>query len=169
MALMFGGLFNIVDPVFGLELYMWAWGFLLVFIGVSYLLGKYVLWNPYTPFHGLYWAWKSGSNAAMIFDHALVGEMVDEKTAKCIFDYSQEEYEVEIPDVPPALQGIVSKIYTKIFYYPTKYPKTLRRYKQLCINSVTLIKMLRLLATFSEVSGSALLQSVVAVLTLILL
>lgn len=125
MALMFGGLFNIVDPVFGLELYMWGWGFLLVFIGVSYLLGKYVLWNPYSPFHGLYWAWKSGSNAAMIFDHALVGEMVDEKTAKCIFDYSQEEYEIEVPEVPPALMGIVSKIYTKIFYYPTKYLKNI--------------------------------------------
>jgi len=125
MALMLGGIFNIVDPVFGLELYMWAWGLLLVFIGVSYLLGKYVLWNPYTPFHGLYFAWKSGSNAAMIFDQSLVGEMVDEKTAKCIFDYSQEEYEVEVPEVPPALMGIVSAIYTKIFYYPTKYLKNI--------------------------------------------
>jgi hypothetical protein len=125
MTLMLGGIFNILDPVFGLELYMWAWGFLLVFAGVSYLLGKFILWNPYQPFHGLSFARKSGSNASMIFDQSLVGEMVDEKTGKCIFDYSQEEYEVEIPEVPPALMGVVSAIYTKIFYYPTKYLKNI--------------------------------------------
>lgn len=125
MAMMLGGLFNILDPVFGLPLYMWAWVLMLVFVGVSYILGYFAMWKPYLPFHGLYYAWKHGSNAAMIFDQALVGEMVDEKTAKCIFDYSKEEYEIEIPNVPPALVGIVSAIYTKIFYYPTQYLKNI--------------------------------------------
>lgn len=125
MSFILGGLFNIVDPVLGLQLYIWLWVLLIVFGVISYILGHFALWKPYLPFHGLYYGWKSGSNAAMTFDHELVGEMVDEKTAKCIFDYSQEEYEVYMPNVPAALSGIVQWLYSNVFYYPTVYLDTI--------------------------------------------
>ncbi len=121
-VLWIGGIFNIVDPVLGFPLYIWSWVGLTVFAIFAYLGWYFGGWKPYLPLHGLYWAWKHGSNAAFIFDANLIGEMVDEKTAKCIFDYSKEEYELELPEwIPTLLKGIASWVYSKISYYPTAY------------------------------------------------
>jgi hypothetical protein len=91
-VLFLGGIFNIVDPILGLQLYIWSW-LLLVIVAIFAWLGFYFGgWKPYAPLHGLYYAWKAGSNAAFIFDANLIGEMVSERMAKCIFDYSKEEY-----------------------------------------------------------------------------
>lgn len=110
----FGGLLNYVDPVIGFQLYIWIWVGLVVLSLISYAFWYFIGWKPYTPLHGLYYAYKAGSNAAFIFDKSLVGEMVDERTAKCIFDYSKDEYEIEHP-------GLLRVIYSKIFYYPMAY------------------------------------------------
>jgi len=115
-----GGLLNYVDPVIGLQLYIWAWIGLVVLSIISYLFWYYLGWKPYTPLHGLYYAYKAGSNAAFIFDTPLHGEMVSENIAKCIFDYSKEEYEIESVTTP-VFGKLLSWVYTKIFYYPTAY------------------------------------------------
>ena len=108
-VLFLGGIFNIVDPVLGLQLYIWSW-LLLVVIAILAWIGFYFAgWKPYLPLHGLYYAWKAGSNAAFIFDANLIGEMVSERVAKCIFDYSKEEYVYD------------NFIERWLGYYPTAY------------------------------------------------
>ena len=119
-SLFLGGLLNIVDPVLGLQLYIWCWLGLFVLAGFIHLIFYFGRWKPFKALHGLYYAWKAGSNAAFIFDSNLHGELIDEKTAKCIFDYSKEEYELEIPIIP-VIGKFVKYIYTKTFYYPTAY------------------------------------------------
>ena len=115
-----GGIFNYIDPVIGLQLYIWLWVGLTILSAIIWVLFYYVGWKPYTPLHGLYYAWKAGSNAAFIFDAPLHGEMVSEAVAKCIFDYSKEEYETEAPDIM-FIGGIVKWIYGVFSYYPTAY------------------------------------------------
>lgn len=107
--LFLGGLLNITDPIIGFQLYIWLWVAITIVSAIMTLLWYYGGWKPYTPLHGLYYAYKAGSNAAFIFDANLIGEMVDEKTAKCIFDYSTEEYEYE---------SVLDKW---LSYYPTAY------------------------------------------------
>ena len=114
-VLFLGGLLNIVDPIFGLQLYIWGWVGLTVLAIFAYLGWYFAGWKPYAPLHGLYYAWKAGSNAALIFDANLIGEMVSERVAKCIFDYSKEKYEFE------GLNPVFAWFYSKIFYYPTAY------------------------------------------------
>lgn len=118
--LFLGGIMNIVDPVIRVQLYVWMWlGFVILalLIHVGY---KYGTWKNYAPLHGLYHAKKAGSNSAFIFDINLHGEMVEEKVAKCIFDYSKEGYEIEVP-VIPVIGRLVHWFYVKIAYYPTAY------------------------------------------------
>ena len=108
-TLFLGGIFNIVDPIIGLQLYIWGWVFLTVLAIFAWVGWYFGGWKPYTPFHGLWYAWKAGSNAAIIGDAALICEMVSERMAKCIFDYSKEEYEYE---------SLMERI---IKYYPLAY------------------------------------------------
>ena len=115
-VLFLGGLFNITDPVIKFQLYIWLWVALVILAIIVHVIFYYGSWKPYTPLHGLYWAWKAGSNAALIFNRELKGEMVSERVAKCIFDYSKEEYEIAVPNFPGAFW-----IYSKLFYYPTHY------------------------------------------------
>jgi hypothetical protein len=115
-VLFLGGIFNILDPVLGLPLYIWLWLGTLFMAGISWLIWYSVKWKPYTPLHGLYHAWKAGSSAAFIFDMALHGEMVAEREAKCIFDYSKWEYELE-----DSQNWFVRKIKSFLFYYPTAF------------------------------------------------
>ena len=94
-VLFFGGVFNIVDPVIHFQLYIW-FPILLTVLGIFSWIGLYFGgWKPYEPLWGLYHSWKAGSNAAFIFDDNLIGEMVSERIAKCIFDYSKVEYEYD--------------------------------------------------------------------------
>lgn len=107
-VLFLGGIFN--TQILGLQLYYYAWIAILILAGVMWLIWYYGQWKPYGPLHGLYYAYKAGSNVAFVFDAALIGEMVAEKDAKCIFDYSKWDY--EIPG------GWFAK---KAFYYPTAF------------------------------------------------
>jgi hypothetical protein len=109
--LFLGGLLNIVDPVIGWQLYIWGWLLILVVCGFTWIAWYYGSWKPFAPLHGLYHAYKAGSNVAFIFDQNLIGEMVSEADAKCIFDYSKWDYDL----------GVLSFIQKKIFYYPTVF------------------------------------------------
>lgn len=125
-VLFLGGMFNIVDPVLGWTLYIWSWIFLLICIGASWAGWYYRGWKPFEPLHGLYYAMKNNSTVAFIFDSNLIGEMVAERDAKCIFRYAEDEYEIEVPDIRiPLFGALIQKFIiwykTKVFYYPTRY------------------------------------------------
>ena len=120
MTLFLNGLFNIIDPVLGLQLYIWLGIGILIFTGIVALILHFGVWKPLTPMHGLYYEWKNGGNAAFIFDADLRGELVSERTAKCIFDYSKVEYELPYDNVP-----ILGRIHRFLFYYPTAYLDTI--------------------------------------------
>jgi hypothetical protein len=119
-VLFLGGIFNIVDPIIGLTLYMWSWIVLTVFIIAAWLIMYFKGWKPFAPLHGLYYAMKNSSTVAFIFDALLVGELVAERDAKCIFNYEEEDYEIE-PSGVPVVGFIVDWFNTKLYYYPTKY------------------------------------------------
>jgi hypothetical protein len=61
---------------------------------------KAIKWDPFFKFHGLHWARKNDSSAVLIVDHAGNADMIAENQAKCIFDYSQDDYEITIPELP---------------------------------------------------------------------
>lgn len=109
--LFLGGLLNIVDPVIGWQLYIWSWILILVVCGFTWIAWYYGSWKNFTPLHGLYHAYKAGSNAAFIFDAPLHGEMVSEAAAKCIFSYKDYDFDL----------GALNYIRRKLFYYPTVF------------------------------------------------
>lgn len=115
-TLFLGGLFNIVDPVLGLQLYIWGAIGILILTVVSAILHHFLRWKPLAPFHGLYYEWKNGGNAAFIFDGDLRGEMIAERKAKCIFDYSKVDYVLWSDRYP-----VIARIHRWFFYYPTAY------------------------------------------------
>lgn len=119
-TLFLGGIFNIVDPIIGFQLYIWMWVGIVILAGVAAILLHFAGWKPLTPLHGLYYEWKNGGNAVFIFDADLRGEMVPERIAKCIFDYSQYDYELPTDKIP-----VVGRLYRKIFYYPTAFLDTI--------------------------------------------
>jgi hypothetical protein len=110
-SLFLGGILNIQDPIFGLQLYYYLFVLILVIAVVTWVLWYYSAWKPFTPLHGLYHAYKAGSNAAFIFDSPLHGEMVSEAAAKCIFDYSKYDFDL----------SALNYIRSKLFYYPTVF------------------------------------------------
>lgn len=116
MGLFLNGMFNITDPVLHWQLYIWAWIILLVLAAISAIIHHFVRWKPLTPFHGLYHEWKNGGNTAFIFDKDLRGEMVSERLAKCIFDYSKVDYVLPTDGIP-----VLGRIRRWFFYYPTAY------------------------------------------------
>jgi len=130
-TLFLGGLFNVVDPVTGfMTLYMWSWIILTIFILVTQAGMYYRGWKPLEPLHGLYYARKNQSTVAFTFNALLVGDLVAERDAKCIFNYADgghgEDYEIDIPDhklldLFPMFKKIQIWWNTKFFYYPTKY------------------------------------------------
>lgn len=129
-----GGIFNTVDPVTNfVTLYMWSWLVLIIFIGFAHAGMYFRGWKPLAPMHGLYYAMKNSSTVAFIFDALLVGELVAERDAKCIFNYAEgehgEDYEIEIPEGGifglPGFSKLRIWWYTKIYYYPTKYLKNI--------------------------------------------
>jgi hypothetical protein len=109
MAMFAGGVFNI--EFMGLQLYYYMWALILVVAVATWVIWYYGKWKPFAPLHGLYHAYKAGSNVAFIFDANLIGEMVAEKDAKCIFDYSKYDYDL----------GILNFVQRKLFYYPTVF------------------------------------------------
>jgi len=122
MSLFANGMFNNVDPIFGIPLYIWEWILNIIFIIILWVVLWYIWWRPYTPLHGLYYAWKDGTPAAFICDKFLVAEMVPERLAKCIFDYSKDEYEIEVPYADHQIIGRFTRwFFVFAFYYPSKH------------------------------------------------
>jgi len=110
-VLWMGGLFNYADPWFNIPIYIWAlvlWW--IIIIPVEWYILKMVKWDKFSKFHGLHHAKKNDSAAVIIVDFMGEADMIAENKAKCIFDYSQDDYEVEIPDVPLNIIKIVGVI-----------------------------------------------------------
>jgi len=110
-VLWMGGSFNHADPWFNIPLYIWGlalWWILV--IPVFYFILKVVKWDKYSKFHGLHYAKKNDSAAVLIVDFMGEADMIAENKAKCIFDYSTDDYEVTIPDIPLNVIKIVGVI-----------------------------------------------------------
>jgi hypothetical protein len=118
------GFFNIVDPIFHWQLYLW----LCVFFGIigiaSYAGWYYGKWMPFKPLHGLYYAAKAGSDAAFVCGPQLYFTLNSEAEAKCIFDYGKWGY-----DLPPMTLGSIQlgwkwldAIRRFFFNYATAFP-----------------------------------------------
>lgn len=94
-VLFFGGLFDIVDPFFGIPIYGWFWIFITFFAICTWLAFRYGVWEKYKPLWGLFYAFKAQSKAAFIFNINLVMELWSEAQAKVICDYSKCTYLLE--------------------------------------------------------------------------
>jgi hypothetical protein len=95
------GSFNTADPWLNIPFYLWGlvlWW--IVVMPVAWYLLKMLKWDAFTKFHGLHYAKKNDSAAVIIVDFMGEADMIAENKAKCIFDYSTDDYDVEIPDVP---------------------------------------------------------------------
>ena len=110
-VLWMGGAFNHGDPWFNIPLYLWAialWW--IIIIPAEWYVLKMMKWDKFVKFHGLHYAKKNDSAAVIIVDFMGEADMIAENKAKCIFDYSQDDYEVEIPDVPLNIIKIIGII-----------------------------------------------------------
>jgi hypothetical protein len=95
------GSFNHADPWFNIPLYIWALAiWWIVVMPASWYVLKLLKWDGFVKFHGLHYAKKNDSAAVIIVDFMGEADMIAENKAKCIFDYSLDDYEVEIPDIP---------------------------------------------------------------------
>jgi len=126
--LFLGGVFN--AAVLGIPAYVYFIPFLMILIGVIWAVMYYLKWKPLAPMHGLYYALKNGSTVAFIFDSFLVGELVSERDAKCIFNYAEDEYEIDVPDHKildhiPGFKRVQIWFRTYFYYYPTNYLDTI--------------------------------------------
>lgn len=95
------GAFNHADPWLNIPFYIWGlvlWW--IIVIPVAWFILKSVKWDRFSKFHGLHYAKKNDSAAVIIVDYMGEADMIAENKAKCIFDYSQDDYEIEIPDIP---------------------------------------------------------------------
>ena len=91
-VLYFGGAFNFTDPLLGWQLYIWGWIAIVIASIITWVAFRYGSWEKYRPVWGLYYAFKGESHAAFIFNSELISELLSEKDAKCIFDYSKWNY-----------------------------------------------------------------------------
>ena len=129
--LFLNGMFNYQDPFFGFPLYIWGGVAALIIIGVEWLVCYYMMWKPLEPLHGIYYSIRDGTSCAFIFNRDLVGELVSERDAKCIFSYKNEIDQIDVPDVlarflkTPVIGKAAYWLANKLFYYPTLYLDTL--------------------------------------------
>lgn len=83
-----GGTFN-TPILFGIQLYIWIFVLIIIGIVISELIWRVSFWNPISPFHGLWYAFKNKSNAVFVFDLRQYWDLVSEGGAKLIFDKSR--------------------------------------------------------------------------------
>lgn len=120
-VLFLGGIFNIVDPFLGVQIYIWMWLIILMLSVGFWLAFRYGVWEKYRAMWGLYLAYKAMSKAAFIFNLELVLELWSEARAKCIFDYSKIRY-TGFEEYPWSQGGpLRSWIERRIFNYATVY------------------------------------------------
>jgi hypothetical protein len=98
------GWLNYTDPVFHYQLYMWSWLGLVILSVLCWVAWRYGPWKAYKALWGLYYSFKAHSNAAFTTGLQLYFELISERDAKCIFDYSKWEYELPRSKVPAPLQ-----------------------------------------------------------------
>lgn len=106
------GAFNHADPWLNIPLYLWGlvlWW--IVVLPVAWFVLKMVKWDKFSKFHGLHHAKKNDSSAVIIVDFMGEADMIAENKAKCIFDYSTDDYEVDIPDIPLRLIKIIGVVF----------------------------------------------------------
>lgn len=111
-----GGFLNMTDPFLHWQLYKWAWIAGLLSCAVFYAAWYYGSWKPYKPLWGLYYAYKAGSQAAFTCGLELYFELISEREAKCIFDYSKWDY-----DLPPSRFPLPSRVRHFLFNYATAF------------------------------------------------
>ena len=101
MSLFLNGTLNGADPWIGQPTYLWMlilwWA---IVIPVAWYLLKKLRWDPFVRFHGLHFAKKNDSAACLITDDTGDTHLVAEHIAKCIFSYGEDDYEIEIPELP---------------------------------------------------------------------
>jgi hypothetical protein len=101
MTLFLNGALNGADPWLGFPMYLWALAlWWVIVIPVAWFVLKKVKWDPFGRFHGLHYAKKNDSAAVLITDDTGDTEMVAEHIAKCIFSYGDDDYEIELPNMP---------------------------------------------------------------------
>jgi len=99
--LFLNGALNHTDPWNLAPMYLWAivlWW--IIIIPLSWFMLKKIKWDPFYKFHGLHYAKKNDSSCALISDDTGDTEMVAEHIAKCIFSYGEDDYLIEIPELP---------------------------------------------------------------------
>ena len=74
--LFMGGMFNYSDPLLNQPLYVYLWLFLIALSVLCWLGYRYGRWKSFEAMHGLYYAYKSGSQAAFVFNTGLVAELI---------------------------------------------------------------------------------------------
>jgi hypothetical protein len=122
-----GGLLNITDPIFGIQLYKWSWLFLLITAGMIWLAYRYGKWEGYKPLWGIYYAFKAKSKAVFIFNRRLHAELLSERDAKCIFKYKEWftepcKYNFETKQFDPVPNWpMLGWLQKKIWYYPQAF------------------------------------------------
>ena len=86
-----GGTFN-TPILFGIQLYLWLAVGIIIMAIISELVWRVSFWNPMTPFHGLWYSFKSKSNAAFVFDLRQYWDLISEGGAKLIFDKTRYDF-----------------------------------------------------------------------------
>jgi len=117
MAVFFGGILNYADPLFNQPIYIYSWIFVIICTIFAYIIWRFSIWAGYKSVWGLYYAFKAMSQAAFIFNKGLISELLSERDAKCIFDYSKWGYELPNSRIPV----IGSKIQHILFNYASAF------------------------------------------------
>jgi len=121
-----GGIFNIIDPLFKWQLYIWSWVAFIILTICCHLIWYYSKWMPFKPLHGLYYAFKAGSYAAFVMNPSLRCELISEREGKCIFDYSKVDYRFEYSN----FIGRIIVRFKKIFFnYASLYLDDIGKWK----------------------------------------
>ena len=115
--LFMSGIFNYGDPIFNQPLYIYVWIMLVVLAVMCWVVWRYAKWDAFKPFHGLFYAYKASSQAAFIFNKGLISELLSERDAKCIFEYSKWSYELPNTKIPV----IGNKLQHIFFNYATAF------------------------------------------------
>ena len=119
-VLFIGGILNYTDPILHWQLYFWLWVLLVIITIVCHVGWHQGKWLPFKPLHGLYFAHKARSYAAFIFNYKLIGELVSERDAKCIFDYGKD-FEYRLETATGILAEFKDKIKHILFNYAVFY------------------------------------------------
>jgi hypothetical protein len=118
------GILNFTDPIFGQPFYIYLWLFILILAGICWLAWRFGQWEAFKPLWGIYYAFKAESKACFIFNTNLAMELVSERDAKCIFEYSKWNYELP-KNGTPVIGSLFDWFQKKVFSYTTVFLENL--------------------------------------------